>query len=252
MAIAVMPALFFTAFSVIAGEFDATAELFDHENYFNLNGSMALIFVALAASELLIPDRINGTMAVYASRPLTTPDYVMGRAASLAIVVFGFLWIPHLVLFLGRAWVGSSGFGTYVVDNAAILWKTAVVSVVYFAAYTSIAFLVAAFSKRTAVAAGVFLGIVMLSATTEALVDAGFSVFGLGDPGYQHRDLDTGDGRDRTGHVAVGDRHADDRGRTHRYRQIPESGMTTSPAFVSDPTITVDRMSKWFGQKVAV
>jgi len=28
--------------------------------------------------------------------------------------------------------------------------------------------------------------------------------------------------------------------------------MTTSPAFVSDPTITVDRMSKWFGQKVAV
>ncbi len=180
MAIAVMPALFFTAFGVIAGEFDATAELFDHENYFNLNGSMALIFVALAASELLIPDRMNGTMAVYASRPLTTPDYVMGRAGSLAIVVFGFLWIPHLVLFLGRAWVGSSGFGTYVVDNAAILWKTAVVSVVYFAAYTSIAFLVAAFSKRTAVAAGVFLGIVMLSGLTEALVDAGFSIFGLG------------------------------------------------------------------------
>jgi len=28
--------------------------------------------------------------------------------------------------------------------------------------------------------------------------------------------------------------------------------MTTSPAFVSNPTITVDRMSKWFGQKVAV
>jgi len=28
--------------------------------------------------------------------------------------------------------------------------------------------------------------------------------------------------------------------------------MTTSPAFVSDPTITVERMSKWFGQKVAV
>jgi len=188
MAIAVMPALFFTAFGVIVGEFDATVELFDHENYFNLNGSMALIFVALAASELLIPDRMNGTMAVYASRPLTTPDYVMGRAGSLAIVVFGFLWIPHLVLFLGRAWVGSSGFGTYVIDNAAILWKTAVVSVVYFAAYTSIAFLVAAFSKRTAVAAGVFLGIVMLSGATAALVDAGFSVFGLGaildHPGY--------------------------------------------------------------------
>ena len=28
--------------------------------------------------------------------------------------------------------------------------------------------------------------------------------------------------------------------------------MTTSPAFAVDPTITVERMSKWFGQKVAV
>lgn len=28
--------------------------------------------------------------------------------------------------------------------------------------------------------------------------------------------------------------------------------MTSSPAFVADPTIVVDRLSKWFGQKVAV
>lgn len=188
MAIALMPALFFTAFGVIAGEFDAAATLFDHENYFDLNGSMALIFVALAASELLIPDRVHGTMSLYASRPMTTPDYVIGRAAALAIVVFGFLWIPHVALFIGRAWVNSAGFGSYVADNFPIIWQTALVSIVYFAAFTSIAFLVAAFSKRTAIAAGVYLGIVMLSGATEALVDAGFSGFGLGalldHPGY--------------------------------------------------------------------
>jgi ABC-2 type transport system ATP-binding protein len=28
--------------------------------------------------------------------------------------------------------------------------------------------------------------------------------------------------------------------------------MTTSPAFATDPTVTVDKVSKWFGQKVAV
>ncbi len=69
-----------------------------------------------------------------------------------------------------------------------LLWKTALVSLVYFAAYTSIGFLVAAFAKRTAVAAGVYLGIVMLSSATESLVDAGYDVFGLGavleHPGY--------------------------------------------------------------------
>ena len=147
---------------------------------------MALIFVALASSELLIPDRVHGTMSVYASRPLTTPDYVAGRATALAIVVFAFLWIPHLVLFTGRAWV--AGFGSYVADNYEILWQTALASIVYFVGYTSIAFLVAAFSKRTAVAAGVFLGIVMMSGATAALVDAGYSIFGLGaildHPGY--------------------------------------------------------------------
>ena len=188
MSIAVMPALFFTAFAVVAGEFDISETIFGHADYFNLNASMALIFVALASSELLIPDRVNGVMAIYASRPLTTPDYVAGRAISLAIVVFSFLWIPHLVLFTGRAWVSDQGFGSYAVDNAEILWQTAAVSIVYFVAYTSIAFLIAAFSKRTAVAAGVFIGTVMMSGALAALVDAGYTVFGLGaildHPGY--------------------------------------------------------------------
>jgi len=188
MSIAVMPALFFTAFAVVAGEFDVSETIFGHADYFNLNGSMALIFVALASSELLIPDRVHGTMAVYASRPLTTPDYVAGRAGALAIVVFAFLWIPHLILYLGRGWVSDQGLGSYVVENHELIWQTALASVVYFVAYTSIAFLVAAFSKRTAIAAGVYIGIVMLSGATAALVDSGFDVFALGavldHPGY--------------------------------------------------------------------
>jgi hypothetical protein len=75
-----------------------------------------------------------------------------------------------------------------VAEHYEILWQTALVSIVYFIGYTSIAFLVAAFSKRTAVAAGVFLGIVMMTGATAALVEAGYSAFGLGaildHPGY--------------------------------------------------------------------
>jgi hypothetical protein len=150
---------------------------------------MALIFVALAASELLIPDRVHGTMAIYSSRPLTTIDYLAGRAASLLIVVFGFLWLPHVVLFIGRAWVSTGGFGAYVSDNLATIWKTALASLVYFVGFASVAFLIAAFSKRASVAAGTYLGIMTLTGpTTGALVDAGFPAFGLGalqhHPGY--------------------------------------------------------------------
>jgi len=189
VSIAVIPALFFVAVGVIAGEFDATATLFGHSDYFDLTGSMALIFIALASSELLIPDRVHGTMSVYSSRPLTTVDYLIGRATALLIVVFGFLWLPHLVLFVGRAWVSSGGFGTYVTDNFSVIWETALASMVYFAGFASVAFLIAAFSKRTSVAAGTYLGVMALSGPiTESLVDAGYPALGLGalqhHPGY--------------------------------------------------------------------
>jgi len=178
MAIALLPALFFVAFGVIAGEFDAAATLFGHSQYFDLTSAMALIFTALACSELLIPDRVNGTLSVYASRPLTTGDYIVMRAASLATVVFGFLWLPHVVLFLGRAWV--NGFGSYVADNWEVLWQTALSSIVYFAAYAPLGFLVAAFSKRTSLAAGVYLGVITISSgAARGLLEAGFDIVGL-------------------------------------------------------------------------
>lgn len=178
LSIAILPSLFFVALSVIAGEFDASATFFGHSEYFDLTGALVLIFTALAASELLIPDRVNGTLSVYASRPLTTADYVSMRAASLATVVFGFLWLPHVVLFLGRAWV--EGFGSYVTENFEVLWQTALASAVYFLAFAPLAFLVAAFSKRSSLASGVFLGVVTISsAATRGLIEAGIDFMGL-------------------------------------------------------------------------
>jgi ABC-2 type transport system permease protein len=112
-------------------------------------------------------------MAVYASRPLTTIDYLAARAASLATVVFGFLYLPHLVLFLGRAWVSDDGFFSYLTGNLEILWQTALGSVVYFVAFASLGLLIASFASRSSIAAGVLLGLVTISGpTTAALVDS--------------------------------------------------------------------------------
>ena len=180
IAVAILPALFFVALSVVAGEFDQAVDFFGHPQYFDLTGSMALVFIALASGELLIPDRVNGTFQVYASRPLTTVDYLLGRGAALATVVVGFLWLPHIVLFLGRAWVSSQGFGSYVTSEAGVLLTTFAASVVYFAAFAPLAFAVSSVSKRAALAAGVFLGVVTISGPTSAsLVDAGFPSLGL-------------------------------------------------------------------------
>jgi ABC-2 type transport system permease protein len=155
---AVMPALFFVGMSVIAGQFDASVEFFGHAQYFGLTGTIALIFTALAAGELLVPDRSGGVLAVYASRPLTSDDYLVGRGAALAALVFSFMYLPHLVLFLGRAWVSEAGFLSTVSGNLDTLWQTAAASAVYLLAFAPPALVIAAYSKRSAIAAGIVLG----------------------------------------------------------------------------------------------
>jgi hypothetical protein len=181
LSIALLPAAFFVAFGVIAGELDVEADLFGYALYFDLTGAVALVFVALAAAEALVPDRLHGTLQVYASRPLTTVDYLAGRFASVSILVMGFMWLPHVVLFIGRAWVSSDGFLSYTADNWTILWETAAASLVYLAAFTPPAMLIASLAGRPAVAAGALVGVVTVSGpATAALVDSGsFEPIGL-------------------------------------------------------------------------
>jgi ABC-2 type transport system permease protein len=181
LAIAVIPAIFFigiTVFTKAIGVEDVA--FFSHAQYFDLTGTIALIFIAAAAGELLVPDRVHGVLQVYASRPLTTGDYLLGRAAALATVVFAFMYFPHLVLFFGRAWTSNDGFGSYVADNASTLWQTAAACLVYFAALAPPAFLFAAYSKRPTLGAGAFIGVMALSTPAAlALVEAGFDAAGL-------------------------------------------------------------------------
>ena len=181
LSIALLPAAFFVAFGVVVGELDVEAELFGHGLYFDLTGAVALVFVALATAEALVPDRQYGTLQVYASRPLTTTDYLLGRVTAVSIMVMGFMWLPHVVLFIGRAWVSSDGFVAYAGDNWPVLWETAAASLGYLVAFVSPAMLIGAFAARPAVAAGGLVGVITVSGpATAALVDAdAFTPIGL-------------------------------------------------------------------------
>lgn len=189
MAIAMLPVTFFVAIGVVVGELAEDAELFGHAQYFDLTSAVSIVFVALAGAELLIPDRVNGVVSVYASRPLTTVDYLAARGASLAILVLGFLYLPHVVLYLGEGWVSSDGFAAYLGDHLPDLWQTAVASLGYFATFAPLAFLVASLASRTAIAAGTFIGVTVMSAPAgAALVESGIDYGGLiavtDHPGY--------------------------------------------------------------------
>ncbi len=183
--LAFLPAAFFLAFSVITGELildeaNQPVELFGAADYSSFSATIMLLFVALAATELLLPDRVSGALEVYASRPLRRADYLGARAAALATLVVALLVVPQTLLVVGNAFVSPDGFLTSLVDDLDVIVRAVAATSAYFLAFAPLAAAVAAFAARPAIAAGIYLAIVFaVNGVSEALVANGFDTFGL-------------------------------------------------------------------------
>lgn len=180
--IGLFPAVVFIGIGVIGGQFGAEEDtLFSHPDYFELSGPIALIFIALASAELLIPDRVEGTIQVYASRPLTTGDYLGAKAGALVALVAGFMMLPQIMLWMGLGGLSRDGLAGYLTTHVDDLAKAALATIVYLAAYLPIAFAVASLATRTSVAAGAFAAAFFASSPmTAGIVDSGgFDILGL-------------------------------------------------------------------------
>ncbi|MDJ0790493.1 MAG: hypothetical protein QNJ71_01220 [Acidimicrobiia bacterium] len=171
--IAVVPSIVFVGinFFVPGGITEGASTNATHANFFVLNGAVALVFTALAAPELLIPDRRDGVLSILSSRPLTYVDYLSSRFASLVAVVGAFLIFPQFVLYLGLAATNTDGLFRGLVEGADALPKVLLVTVIYIIAYVPLGFVVASLANRKAIAATVYIAIVIgLSAVAEAVV----------------------------------------------------------------------------------
>ncbi|MDH5373059.1 MAG: hypothetical protein OEX97_08970 [Acidimicrobiia bacterium] len=126
--------------------------------YFDLNSGIAIMFIAFAAPALLVPDRVEGVLNIYLSRPLRMVDYLTAKIGALAILVLSFYLVPQILLHLGLSVVSTEGFLSYTGANLDILWKIPVVALAYFAAHAAVAVTAAALVPREGFAAGAFLG----------------------------------------------------------------------------------------------
>jgi ABC-2 type transport system permease protein len=171
ISVAVLSALHYAANRV--GVTDLVAEeLPHHREYFEFISRVALLFVAFATPELLVPDREQGVLAVYLSRPLRTIDYLAAKGMSLGILILAFLLIPQTIFHLLLGVFSPDGFTTFMVDNLDVLWRVPATSLVYFVGHASIALILATLIPRVGFAAGVFLGVmIMLNPLSEFLVE---------------------------------------------------------------------------------
>jgi len=173
LAIALLPAIAFVgiAFVVpagVAGEFDLSDA---NSNFFQIGGTIVMLFTALAAPELLIPDRRDGVLSMLSSRPLTSNDYLAARFASAVTVVGGFLLLPQLLLFVGQAGTDPEGLAQGLINAVPTIPKILAVAAIYVVAFVPIGFAIASLLNRKSIAASVFLAVIIgLTAFSEAIV----------------------------------------------------------------------------------
>lgn len=122
---------------------------------------ISLIFIAYAAPQLLIPDRVNGVLSVYFSRPLTVNGYLGAKALAFVTVVGALYLVPQLVLHLGLGLIAEDGFLAYMGENLDILWKVPVTAVGFIAMHGALAFFFSSIIKRPGMASAALLGTVV-------------------------------------------------------------------------------------------
>jgi ABC-2 type transport system permease protein len=158
-------------FLVPAGTPDAINLADQNSEFFTISGTIAMLFTALAAPELLIPDRKDGVLSMLSSRPLTAIDYLGARFASLATVVASFMILPQLLLFFGQAGTDPEGLIQGLINAAPTLPKIVAVTAVYTIAFIPLGFVIASLSNRKAIATASYVAMMIaLTAFAEAIV----------------------------------------------------------------------------------
>ncbi|REK23872.1 MAG: hypothetical protein DWQ40_01910 [Actinobacteria bacterium] len=128
---------------------------------FDFYSGISLLFIAFSGPLLLIPDRTEGVLSVYFSRPLTVDGYLWAKLRAFATVVGAIYLVPQIVLHIGLALISADGFLPYMGDNLDILWKVPVVTLGYVALHAAVIFLLSAWINRTGIAAASFLGLLI-------------------------------------------------------------------------------------------
>lgn len=149
LVVAILPAI--VNVGVVYLTRDTPAEdfsFFTYREYVGVSTAL-LLFVALTAPDVVCPDRRNRVLPLLFARPLEGRDYVAAKVAAIGAIVFGFGFLPHVVLFVGQMLVTDDGALTYARSNAEVLWQVpiAVAALALFHASLGVA-LAAATTRR--------------------------------------------------------------------------------------------------------
>lgn len=174
LAIATVPAIVYVgiAWALRNDAYDLNSflstEFLTYREYVGVSTAL-LLFVALAAPDIMCPDRANRVLPLLFSRPLTGSDYVWAKLAALSTIVFGFAFLPQVVLFVGRMLV-SDGALDYLTDNAEVLWQVPAAVAVLALYYAAVGLALASLTDRRIVGGVALLGTALVTSAVAGIV----------------------------------------------------------------------------------
>lgn len=146
----------------------ADFEFITYHEYVGVSTAL-LLFVALTAPDVVCPDRSQRVLPLLFSRPLTGVDYVMAKVGAIGFIVFGFGFLPQVVLFVGQMLV-SDGALDYFTDNAEVLWQVPLSVAVLAIYYAVLGVALASLTDRRIVGGVAILGVTLVTSAVAAIV----------------------------------------------------------------------------------
>ncbi|MGH6653817.1 MAG: ABC transporter permease [Actinocrinis sp.] len=133
-----------------------------YANYANDTSLLMIVFIAVAAPELVSRDLRHHTLPLYFSRPLRRTDYPLAKLLALAAAIFLLEAVPLLLMYLGS--IASDTSGSAVWHQTRELVPGLLVALAYGLAFAPLALLVASTTGRRAMATGA-IAILFLATT---------------------------------------------------------------------------------------
>jgi ABC-2 type transport system permease protein len=143
-------------------------EFITYREYVGVSTAL-LLFVALTAPDVVCPDRQQRVLPLLFSRPLTGSDYVAAKVGAIAFILFGFGFLPQVVLFVGQMLV-SDGALEYFTDNAEVLWQVPVAVAILAIYYAAIGVALASLTDRRIVGGVAILGVALVTSVVAAII----------------------------------------------------------------------------------
>jgi ABC-2 type transport system permease protein len=170
LAIATIPAVVNVGVKYITRDtLAADFELITFREYVGVSTTL-LLFVAITAPDMVCPDRRNRVLPLIFARPLTGNDYVLAKVGALTAILFGFGFLPQVVLFVGQMFVVREGALDYVRQNAEVLWQVPVAVALFSLYWAALALALSATTARRIVGGVTLLATVLISGTVASTI----------------------------------------------------------------------------------